>query len=292
MVAIYVDHPLPDDARRRLLFDGALLLNSRSKATVALSEYAGSMIGEAFSPHAPETAQNDIPVQEFVERVAPLKKAFTNAQRTKELIRDVLIDAGCDLADTYFDVPRLRVVPHGGYLSAGVSYAYKPHRDTWYAAPLAQINWWMPIYAVTPQRAMSFFPEYWDKSVRNSSCDFDYEEWCTVGRPGAVSQVTIDTRKHPLPLEEVSAASDLRIGGMPGDMIRFSGSHLHSTFPNVSGVTRFSADFRTVSLQDLRTRTGAPNVDSSATGSTLRDFISAKDFTPIPEVSAFGSAES
>ncbi|HSY20712.1 MAG TPA: hypothetical protein VK841_01275, partial [Polyangiaceae bacterium] len=284
MVAIYVDHALSDDARRRLLFGGALLLNSRSKATVALSNYASSMIVEAFAPHAPETAQDAMLVQEFVERVAPLKKAFTNGPRTKELIRDMLSDAGCDLADTYFDVPRMRVVPHGGYLNAGVAYAYKPHRDTWYAAPLAQINWWMPIYAVTPERAMSFFPEYWDKALRNSSCDFDYDEWCAVGRPGAVSQITTDTRKHPLPLEEVSTASDLRIGGMPGDMIRFSGSHLHSTFPNVSGVTRFSADFRTVSLEDLRTQRGAPNVDSRSVGSTLRDFISAKDFTSIPDV--------
>jgi len=210
-----------------------------------------------------------------------LKSRFTNDLQTKKLVRKVLESFGCDLETTYFDVPRLRVVPHGGYLSSGVSYAYKAHRDIWYSSPTAQVNWWMPVFDVTTERAMSFFPEYWDKAVPNSSSEFDYGEWCRVGRTMATSQVKEDTRKHPLPLAPVETRSELRIAGTKGDAILFSAAQLHSTAPNQSGLTRFSIDFRTINLGDLDSGRGAPNIDSKATGTTLGDFLRASDFEPI-----------
>jgi hypothetical protein len=66
-------------------------------------------------------------------------------------------------------------------------------------------------------------------------------------------------------------------------MLIFSAAQLHSTVPNTSGRTRFSIDFRTVSLMDLETGRGAPNIDNRSTGTTLRDFLRASDFTPVPE---------
>lgn len=281
MVGIILNHRSSDLDRRSLLFSGEFLVNSASAATLALANHAQTMIREALAGMEPETAQDGLEVTKFIELVAPLKSGFTNHLRTKELIRDVLVETGCDLKRTYFDVPRMRVVPHSGYLSAGVSYAYKAHRDTWYSSPHAQLNWWMPIFAVTPQRSMSMFPEYWDTAVANSSSDFDYDEWCRVGRQQAVSQTTVDTRKHPLPLAPVETRSDTRISGMPGDTFQFSAAHLHSTAPNTSGKTRFSMDFRTVNLDDIESGHAAPNVDCRATGTTLGDFLRADDFSKI-----------
>jgi hypothetical protein len=281
MVGIYVNHELNDQERRQLIFNGNLLLQTCNDATRALADHATAMIAEAFAPLDPQRAQFELSVEDFVKIVGPLKTRFTNAQRTKELVRDVLHSFGCDLQDTGFDVPRLRVVPHGDYLSSGVSYAYKAHRDVWYSSPLAQVNWWLPVFAVTPERAMSFFPDYWDKPVANSSAEFDYGEWCRVGRQMAVTQVKQDTRKHPLPLQPVDTASEVRIAGTKGDVILFSSAQLHSTAPNQSGLTRFSMDFRSLALSDLRDGRCAPNVDCRATGSTLGDFLRAADFAPI-----------
>ena len=281
MVGLVLNHEMPCQNRRSLLFDGHLLVYSRIDATDALARHAIAIIAEALAPHDAEFAQFDLSVESFVERVGPLKSRFTNDLRTKELVRDLLHSFGCDLTTTYFDVPRLRVVPHGDYLSSGVSYAYKAHRDIWYASPTHQVNWWMPVFDVTVDRAMSFFPEYWSKSVRNSSSDFDYGEWCRVGRTMATSQVKEDTRKHPLPLEAISQASELRIAGTRGDVIMFSAAHLHATAPNHSGRTRFSIDFRTIHAEDLESGRGAPNIDSESTGSTLGDFLRASDFEPI-----------
>lgn len=281
MVALILNQELECEARRRLVFDGQLLVYTRRAATAALAEHAIAIISEALSPYSPERAQFELPVEAFIERVGPLKSRFTNDLQTKKLVRDVLASFGCDLESTYFDVPRLRVVPHGGYLSSGVSYAYKAHRDIWYSSPVAQVNWWMPVFDVTPGRAMSFFPEYWDKAVPNSSADFDYAEWCKVGRTLAGSQVKEDTRKHPLPLATVDTRSELRIAGTMGDVILFSAAQLHATAPNKSGVTRFSIDFRTINLADLDHDRGAPNIDGMATGTTLGDFLCASDFKPI-----------
>lgn len=282
MTAIILNHKCQDSERRSLVFQGAFVIESAGRATLALATHAQAMIAHAFEHLDPELAQNEVDVAEFIHRVAMLKTTFTNALRTKELVRDVLREYGCDLDNTYFDVPRLRVVPHSGYLTAGVSYAYKAHRDTWYAGPHSQMNWWMPVYPVTPKRAMSMFPEYWSVPVANTSADFDYDEWCSVGRREAVNQTTVDIRKHPLPLSPVETRSELRISGMPGDMLIFSAGHLHSTAANSSGKTRFSIDFRTVHGDDIETGRGPDNIDCRSTGTTLGDFIRGSDFVTIP----------
>ena len=282
MVGIVLNHDINCHDRRGLVFGGELLVYTRRDPTAALADHAIAMISEMLSPpDGAERAQFKMPVEDFIQRVGPLKSRFTNDLKTKELVRRVLESFGCDLETTYFDVPRLRVVPHGDYLSSGVSYAYKAHRDIWYSSPTAQVNWWMPAFDVTVDRSMSFFPEYWGKVVPNSSADFDYGEWCQVGRTMASSQIKEDTRKHPLPLEAIDTRSELRIAGTKGDTIMFSAAHLHSTAPNQSGLTRFSIDFRTINLEDLDFGRGAPNVDSRATGTTLGDFLRASDFKPI-----------
>jgi hypothetical protein len=288
MVGIVLNHDIDCHDRRSLVFRGELLLYTRRDATAALADHAIAMVSEMLSPDDAERAQFEMPVEEFIERVGPLKSRFTNDRKTKELVRQVLESFGCDLETTYFDVPRLRVVPHGDYLSSGVSYAYKAHRDIWYASPTTQMNWWMPAFDVTSNRSMSFFPEYWGKAVPNSSSDFDYGEWCRVGRTIASSQVKEDTRKHPVPLEAIDTRSELRIAGTKGDTIMFSAAHLHSTAPNQSGLTRFSIDFRTINVEDLSIGRGAPNVDSRATGTTLGDFLRASDFKPM-DASRFAS---
>ena len=65
--------------------------------------------------------------------------------------------------------------------------------------------------------------------------------------------------------------------GEPGSLILFSAQALHATIPNDSGHTRFSIDFRTVNRDDILNHAGAKVIDSSATGTTLRDFLRATD---------------
>jgi hypothetical protein len=84
---------------------------------------------------------------------------------------------GADPEDTYFDLPRMRVIPHEGFLDTGVSYNYKAHRDTWYAGPKALVNYWTPIYDAVGENVMSMYVGYFDRPIKNSSSDFDYDRW-------------------------------------------------------------------------------------------------------------------
>ena len=69
----------------------------------------------------------------------------------------------------------------------------------------------------------------------------------------------------------------------PGGVIVFSGAQLHETVPNTTNLTRYSIDFRTVHLDDVLARRGAPNLDSRCTGTTMRDYLRASDLRKLPE---------
>ena len=68
----------------------------------------------------------------------------------------------------------------------------------------------------------------------------------------------------PTPTEPVDADSELRIVIEPGDLLCFSGAHVHASVPNTSGATRFSVELRTVTAEDIQAGRGAPNVDGEA----------------------------
>jgi hypothetical protein len=228
-------------------------------------------------------AQDSMPVEEFVERGGPLKTKFTHSGKAKELLRDLLIEFGCDPNDTYFDLPKLRIVTHSGYLTAGVGYAYGFHRDVWYSAPPCQVNWWFPLVDIGGDSALAFHPEGWETAFENTSGGFDPYDWNANGRKEAAKYIKNDTRNHPTTVEPIPVAPQERLVGGACSMLMFSAAQLHSTVPNTSGKTRYSIDFRTASLADLEAGRGAKLVDVHSTGTTLRDFLRASDFAPRPE---------
>jgi hypothetical protein len=66
-------------------------------------------------------------------------------------------------------------------------------------------------------------------------------------------------------------------------MYLFSAAQLHSTVPNTTNVTRSSIDFRTVHLDDVMGRIGAPNIDSACTGTTIGDCLRGTDLSHLPQ---------
>jgi hypothetical protein len=86
-----------------------------------------------------------------------------------------------------------------------------------------------------------------------------------------------------MPQEEMRLDPQIRVVLPVGGILIFSGAQMHSTVPNTSGKTRFSIDFRTVHLDDVVSKSGAPNIDSACTGTSLGDFLRASDLARIPE---------
>jgi hypothetical protein len=283
MNTIYFDSSEGDQERRQKLFDGQLFVFSPTPSSEALCEFARSLIKEAFGDVDPREAQHTLPVEEFAAILAELKPKFIHHPKSKEYIQGILRELQCDLDKVYFDVPRLRSMAHTDYLTSGIAYAFHPHRDTWFSAPHSQINWWIPVFDVESENVMAFHPRYWDQAVKNGSAEYNYYQWNQTGRKLAAQQIGKDTRKQPGPEEPLELDPQLRVVTKVGGILLFSGAQMHSTVPNTSGKTRFSIDFRTVHLDDLVAKNGAPNLDSACTGTTLRDFLRASDFSHVSE---------
>jgi hypothetical protein len=177
----------------------------------------------------------------------------------------------------------MRTATSENYLTSGIAYAFHPHRDTWYSAPMCQINWWMPIYDIEPANSMAFHPRYWSQPVRNGSHEYNYAEWNRTSRLEAGKHIKSDTRKQPKPEEPMELDPQVRLLPPPGGMILFSAAQMHTTVPNSSGRTRFSIDFRTVHIDDVAAHRGAINVDSECTGTTMRDYLRGSDLEHIRE---------
>jgi hypothetical protein len=283
MSAVYFDRFDTDDARRGRLYQGDIFVYSPSAATQALCRLGRELAEEAFAPHHPAEAQYALSVDEYVAILAKLKPQFIHHPRCKELIPQLLEEYGCDLEQTYFDVPRLRTACAGDYLKSGLAYAFKPHRDIWYSPPRCQLNWWLPIYPCESENGMTFHTHYWDNPLKNSSHEWNYQLWNETGRKDASKQVGVDTRRQSEALEPVQLDPQLRIVPPADGMFIFSAAHLHSTVPNTSDRTRLSIDFRTVHLGDLENMRGAPNVDSACTGTTIGDYLRGTDLSHVPE---------
>lgn len=274
-----------DDARRRAgLFAGDLYVYSASGATRAFAGHAATMIREAFGGLDPETAQYEMPVADYAALLGKLKPAFIHHPESARLVQEVLAEHGAAPQDTWFEVPKMRSSTSDGYLTAGIAYAWHPHRDTWYSAPHCQINWWMPVFEIEESNTMAFHPRYWGKELPNTSSGYNYYRWNMEHRGQHITQhVNQDPRPLPRSTVEVETAHDIRVVCPPGGLLLFAGAQLHSSVENTSGKTRFSVDFRTVHSDDLRQGAGAPNVDAECTGTCLREFRRARDLAAMPD---------
>ena len=281
---VYFDADVSDEERRRGLYDGQLYVYAPRPSTLKFIQHARDMIEDAFKGRDPVKAQDDMDKEEYAALLGKLKPQFIHHSESKRHIQVLLEDLGCDLDKSYFDVPRMRSSTSDGYLTTGIAYAWHAHRDTWYSAPASQINWWMPIYEIDANNGMAFHPKYWTQPVRNSSAGYNYYTWNKLYRGANVAKLTKeDNRPLPRATEPMELDPQVRLVTQPGGIILFSGQQMHSSVPNTSGKTRFSIDFRTVHLDDVMSKAGAPNIDSACTGTVLRDFLRGSDFAPVPQ---------
>lgn len=282
MGAVFLDANISDDARRTRLYAGDIFIMSPTDGTHALIDLARGMLTEAFAPHDPRTIHEHKTAEEVAAILAKLKPQFIHHPECKRFIPQIMREHGVDLDKLYFDVPRLRSAYPSHFLSSGIAYAFHPHRDTWYSAPMCQLNWWLPIYPLEPDNAMGFYPRYFEEPVKNGSDTYNYYEWNEKNRASAAQHVKSDTRQQPKPQQELEPVT-VRYLPPPGGLIVFSAAQLHETVPNTTGVARYSIDFRTVHFDDVMARRGARNVDSRATGTTMRDYLRATDLSHMPE---------
>jgi len=281
-VNIYYDSPARDDARRAELYQGHVFVYSPCPSAVRFCGFARELIEQTFAGMEPRKVHECLPAEECAARLAQLKPQFIHHPQSKAYIQGILRELGCDLEQTYFDVPRLRTAYPSDYLTTGIAYAFHPHRDTWYSAPFCQLNWWMPIYPLEADSCMALHPRYFARALLNSSATYNYHRWVEENRTTAAQHVKSDTRVQPSAREPIELDQQIRLVCGVGGIFIFSAAQLHSTVPNTSGLARYSIDFRTVHLADVWNRRGAVNLDSACTGTTMGDFLRGNDLSHLP----------
>lgn len=263
---------LEDGERRGSVYGGDLLVFKKVPPMEELCALIDGMIREVLGTGDPVRAQFGSDRDEYLSRVATLQKRFRDDDAAKGLLLAALGHVGVDLRRTFWDPLYLRVSPHGEEHSGRRTATLGFHRDTWSSNVYAQTNWWAPIYPITPGRTMAFYGEYWDKALKNTSRDWDLEE-LGAGKLG-IPVV-------PEPAEAVGTASELRLVIEPGDLLCFSGAHLHASVPNTTGLGRFSVEVRTADAGDAAEGCGAPNLDGEAPRVASGWFRHVRDGTPL-----------
>jgi Phytanoyl-CoA dioxygenase (PhyH) len=272
---ISVDPAGSGDDLRRQLYAGNLVILTRLRALNDFVEYTREELTELFSPHDPEHVHEHIDPPEMAKILSAWKPRFIHSDRSKKLIRAVIEEAGFAAEDTHYDLPKPRTSFPVGHLTTGVAFAFPWHRDTWYSAPAAQINWWLPIFPVREDNAMSFDLASFDRAVPNTSDAFDYYQ-NNANRLTTATGVTREVQARPGAVDH-KTDQELVVLPAPGQVLLFSGSQLHKSIPNTSGRARFSVDFRIVYVPDLIAGRGAPLVDVDCIGTSIRDFINVAD---------------
>ena len=229
------------------------------KRVPALVEAAA--LGDELIPDAPSE-----------QEIGELKERFREDPRFERLMRSALEQVGVAAARTYWDPARLRIVPPAAEREVGTIGF---HRDTWGSNALAQTNWWLPLRPLTDERTIAFYPEYWCKPIANTSADWNLAAVRELRREGKPVAIV------PEPSEPVATDSELRMVVDPGDLLCFSGAHLHASVPNVSDGTRVSVELRTVNRDDLDRGRGAPDLDGRAPETPLHWFRSMVDGAPL-----------
>lgn len=265
------EQPDSNKELRLALYSGDIFLFPACDESMALrkrvEEIAVKHLGNDY-----RRAQFEMEPAELYRRVKAAKDETFGDHSVRDLAVDVINAYGFDLDRNAFDPPRFRAVRHLGHESEGAIPAYWAHRDTWYANPQSQINWWMPLHDVSDREAFCFYPRYLEKPVKNSSAFFNYDEW--IKDVGFGRSQAADGAFYPGPIDWTPKENeDVGFSLSAGELVLFSAAHLHRTLENVSGLTRLSIDFRTVHLKDEKDGIGALNVDNKSTGSSLVDYI-------------------
>jgi hypothetical protein len=289
-MTVLVDPDLRDASLREAIYDGKLIVLTRLQAVTDLVEYTRDQLTELFRPYDPEHAHEFIEPADMAKLLGEWKPRWIHAERSKQLVCDIVTEAGLPAEFTHYDVPKPRTSFPVGHLTTGVACAFPWHRDSWYSAPAAQLNWWLPIFPIREDNSMAFDMTGFGRAVPNDSDTFDYYLNNTQ-RVNTAKSVGREEQSRPGAIDH-KASQELIVLPSPGSVLLFAGAQLHMSIPNTSGLARYSVDFRTVDARDLVAGKGAPVVDAYCTGTAIRDFRNIADGSDFDEdlvVSLFGA---
>ena len=256
-------HNLTERQRSELLYDGQLLVFRQVPALQELIAYTDTLLQDHLGEGDPTTVQVRLNEAEYLERMGQAQHEFRTGPQGKQLFFKALVQIGVDPERTYWDHFPLRAVPYGGTHKGGRCEAVDVHRDSWGANIDAQLNWWAPMYSLSPERTMVFYPEYWQRPLANDTATWSVDEYIRQRNLLPNKERAVGYSSVPLPQEPVDNSHLFPVVIEPGDLLCFASAHLHGSVENTSDRTRFSVEMRTANIDEVQSGYGAPNVDNA-----------------------------
>ncbi|MDL0432652.1 hypothetical protein QPM17_16040 [Marinobacter sp. TBZ242] len=281
MTAFYqLATPLPETERNARIYRGELIVfrgfDAMAELTDLLRGHCVSHLG-----NDPTSAHQSMSSSEIEQAAETLRAAIRKDNQLDPAWRQVLSAISTDLDETYGDGAVIRIQPPCSGAHGERVEPLRAHRDTWGSNLPAQINWWAPLYETTPERTLAIFPGLFTQVVENDSASWDFQEMVKAYRANS-------SRGYPLLPTATSAPAwedALVVSLLPGDLLCFSGAHLHASVPNTTNLTRLSFETRTVNRSDMVAGLGAPDIDGSA------PFITHQMFRHLPSGQKLGELE-
>ena len=278
MTAIHhVTEPVPEAERNAYLYEGTILV-FRGFAEVGrlvecLAAHCRAHLGED-----PESVHERLSEAEVDAAAEALRRAVLRDPVAGERLNDAFAAIGMALDANYGDGLKQRVQMADSTSGRRMVSPLGAHRDTWGSNVMAQVNWWAPVFPTTPARTIALFPARFRRAVANDSEGWDFAE---LVRRLEQQGSNPDYPLLPLATEALPADEALPISLLPGDLMCFSGAHLHASVANTTERTRLSFETRTVNAADADAGRGAPNVDGAAVRTTYQMFRRLTDRTRL-----------
>ena len=260
--------PLPEEVRNQRIYQGDLIIFRGFRAVGDLVDALRAICRQHLGAD-PQAVHERLPEAAVNDAAQALRDAVAADEAVTTLLRTALQDVGMGIDDTYGDGLELRVQSASSRSGARRISPLGAHRDTWGSNIMAQTNWWAPVWPTTPERTIAFFPAYFERPVRNNSEGWDFRE--LLRRLKADGPDT-DYPLLPLATDLPDRREAMPVSIEPGDLLCFSGAHLHASVPNTTKRTRLSFELRTVNRQDVLAGRGAPNVDGTPVRTTYQLF--------------------
>ncbi len=249
-----------DKDRADAVFSGAVLIYRALPAMYELVACLREITRQELGLHDPCVAESELESADFRHRAGRARQVVRESDDVARLYKAVLLETGVDVSAIFYDHFKLRFQPSYDISRTRYMHDLPVHRDTWGSNVHAQINWWAPVWPVKADRTIGMFPALWNVPVSNTSAAWSYGEFTQHLKADKDTNYPMLPHCSDPPL--ISEAVPIVIA--PGDIMAFSGAHLHCSIPNRSGVARISTETRTVSARDLHHSRSAKNVDCDA----------------------------
>ncbi len=264
--------PLALTIRRAGIFSGALLVARQAPAMLDLIAHAGHMLTNGLAPATPVKAHEAFDADELMARIRAVRAGFRQDTGIRGLVETLAGQLGGDRDDAYFDSLNLRIAPPAANLPRPAC-PLPPHRDSWASNLYQQINIWAPIAPLSAKRTMVLYPDCWNRAVANDSAAWNLDELRRLAREGGRA----DYPDLPTAMDGQALGVPASVLIEPGDVLLFSGTHLHASLMDDPSETRLSFDTRLVFARDASDGAAAPNVDGEALLTAWRWFKRLSD---------------